>query len=1295
MPNVTADDFGVEGQPIKKRKTNKGAIMAKVSLPDESTKPKKKPKIDPKTGEPINEAELIKSETYQKQIRGENNEGMPYVFVRECLETGKKPKTLAIEKLHEIDSVNSLMPYIKRFRLWQRDNLNRLLGTSKGKNFVIATPEQIVGNLRTKKIDERVLNEEIYGSVVLFGDLDDIDPTIHINVHADRIIKDLMNVCGKANLDVNPNTDILLSFSRGMVGNKLKLGCHFLIRKHNYFFSDIGHQMLFWEEHKNGMEYENFLDMQVYHSNRGYRTLYSDKYGQNRHLKPYDTKKRKCLTIDLVKPHIFLDHLVTNVAGDHPLLSEKYKNIDIVEFDGFVDEEDDMEDELPQPIQQENEQIPLEIFDDVDTTETKFELVTTDIEPEDEIEFLNRTLGQLVKFNFGNVVEKIHCASKNCYVARINGGLCPVSRINHDDPLDNVKKTSFVITKQSNTILKIRGKCFKGSCNQHNSRHHTKFEYVYKLKGNYIFRKNMVTGVESPVLNQEDIVALRDLVQRLFPDSVRTKFPHDLLGEFKKHGYFGMKYEPYKSKYVKPFSFSDLLRTIGIKAQCGTGKSTVSVQCLDEHGFKRILILSTRQTLSITIKQKFDKHAKEKAESEVCTQKSIIKVIDPDDKTMEPLFIHCDHETVKHVSSIVNYMELEKDDLCEYDGIIISPDSCIRLMRTDVFRSYDCVWFDEIESGLEYIAMSETLNGKRNDVWKTVRKLIKSAKYFLFTDANLSDTTLRVISMLRDVKTTVIYHNLKTRNKKRYITVRSMERGEAKLIESIKRGYRLCVACDTQIQARYINELLEKLKVSGDLPENIKILYYDGKSSQKKKKKIANCDEKWSKYDVVIYTPVIVYGVDYNGKPFDYVYGFFSGYTVNARAAYQMLERARELTQNKVFVCSPSYLFTKDPRVTSMTLNEVTIAMNIMVKDLSKLMKEYSDMFRGLNNETKDMMDPDYYSCIDSNENMYWTVNLKDPFTIMMRDFIHKNQQSKSNFMEWLKAYISESGGRIESEDLFDAIDSDVRNRTESICSSKKTIIEEIENAWAVNLSRAQLLSWEEYQNLKKRKQYLNTDEKIQMEKYQIARVYGITEPTTQFIRERGKVAEQKKFNRFVLFARSPEILNGRRCRLVLDGTEHICTMSMNDVKMVEEIYGLMELLDIEVGKEFVVMTKITMTAKMMEYVKQKREVWKELFGLNWRAGKTNTVNNLAEFLFRMMNKSMPQLIRNYQPEGKPKSRNVDGKQALLKYYNWFDLDENIKLLLKKMEFTGCQYTLQSWLNLTKFNSHCSYRKKQ
>ena len=73
---------------------------------------------------------------------------------------------------------------------------------------------------------------------------------------------------------------------------------------------------------------------------------------------------------------------------------------------------------------------------------------------------------------------------------------------------------------------------------------------------------------------------------------------------------------------------------------------------------------------------------------------------------------------------------------------------------------------------------------------------------------------------------------------------------------------------------------------------------YNSESDNKTNKLMYDVNKFWSSYNVVIVSPKVVFGVDFNLKYFDYVYGFYKCTTLNVREAFQQLHRIRHINSN-------------------------------------------------------------------------------------------------------------------------------------------------------------------------------------------------------------------------------------------------------------------------------------------------------------------------------------------------------------------------------------------------------------
>jgi hypothetical protein len=108
------------------------------------------------------------------------------------------------------------------------------------------------------------------------------------------------------------------------------------------------------------------------------------------------------------------------------------------------------------------------------------------------------------------------------------------------------------------------------------------------------------------------------------------------------------------------------------------------------------------------------------------------------------------------------------------------------------------------------------------------------------------------------------------------------------------------VACDSIIEVRDV--LVPALQKAG-----IKALAHTGESSDLEKLEIDNNNTTWAQYDVVLYTPVITYGTSHDPAvpDIDCIFGFFTGNSITAVTANQMLQRVRAIKSKTVHIFCP------------------------------------------------------------------------------------------------------------------------------------------------------------------------------------------------------------------------------------------------------------------------------------------------------------------------------------------------------------------------------------------------------
>ena len=90
----------------------------------------------------------------------------------------------------------------------------------------------------------------------------------------------------------------------------------------------------------------------------------------------------------------------------------------------------------------------------------------------------------------------------------------------------------------------------------------------------------------------------------------------------------------------------------------------------------------------------------------------------------------------------------------------------------------------------------------------------------------------------------------------------------------------------------------DTMKYKAMFDKDYKVLVHNG--SEKNKQKLINYKEEWGKVDLLIYSPTIEAGVDFDFEYFDKQYGCMSDKSTSARAFSQMLHRCRQFKDNEI-----------------------------------------------------------------------------------------------------------------------------------------------------------------------------------------------------------------------------------------------------------------------------------------------------------------------------------------------------------------------------------------------------------
>jgi hypothetical protein len=506
--------------------------------------------------------------------------------------------------------------------------------------------------------------------------------------------------------------------------------------------------------------------------------------------------------------------------------------------------------------------------------------------------------------------------------------------------------------------------------------------------------------------------------------------------------------EPTKELIIKWLDTD--IKVFAIKSAMGTGKTTMIHKILDYKQFNKILWVTHRQTLTKQIYGNFKE------------------------------------------SGFKNYMDLD-GCLYSHDRLIIQIDSLMRIVKKDpnlIFKRYDLIIIDEIEGCLNHF--NSPFLGKfehtPRDIFNFLLKLINFSSKLLVLDADIGMRTNLFINNF-DKRTgsnneisneSIVVNNNYMPIKKIFTITNSISNFDSKLFQDITENKNICiVSMSANALERIVTELV-KLKV--------KYVMHTSRTDDKLKDELEDVNNFWIDYQVVLYSPTIESGVDFNSKHFYKIYCILKNgqMTCSQRGFLQMVGRIRQ-------IADPNILCFYDG-ITK------TNSLIYTFDDVLSYCRYYEEI-----NGKKIIQDAQFEEIITDDQ--VQLVRKNSPISLF--DFINiYNEVEQLNkhpniFITILNSLIQKAGHELKfdiSEPEIQSSKSDIKDKLISI------------NEKEFNLSELMI---------KQSKNQLNENEKLALKKIFFIKTFGITdsshtEEMTEFIDKYfGKESLIKKFEKF------------------------------------------------------------------------------------------------------------------------------------------------------------------------------------
>lgn len=247
--------------------------------------------------------------------------------------------------------------------------------------------------------------------------------------------------------------------------------------------------------------------------------------------------------------------------------------------------------------------------------------------------------------------------------------------------------------------------------------------------------------------------------------------------------------------------------------------------------------------------------------------------------------------------------------------IIIQTESLHRVMG----ETYDIIVADEIESVLKQLTSKDT-NKRITDTYKVFQQIISSTKHIVLLDAFLTEHSIRTIQNIKpNVVTHSIVNTFQPYERKAFELKDLPTLVEQASHQVYRKRERIVIITLSKTDGDFINTYFQKTDKDGFKP-NVK--YYYGRMNQNDKN-FQNVESEWSNVDVLIYTPIITCGVNYDPPvpTFHTLYVWATPGSAVARDLFQSTLRVRKLIHNTCYFAVSRRNYHYQHRMTDM--NEI------------------------------------------------------------------------------------------------------------------------------------------------------------------------------------------------------------------------------------------------------------------------------------------------------------------------------------------------------------------------------------
>jgi hypothetical protein len=250
------------------------------------------------------------------------------------------------------------------------------------------------------------------------------------------------------------------------------------------------------------------------------------------------------------------------------------------------------------------------------------------------------------------------------------------------------------------------------------------------------------------------------------------------------------------------------------------------------------------------------------------------------------------------------YLELKPHQYDTQTRFIVQMES-LQYISSD----YDIIIIDEVESCLAQFESTETMKSNLKGCADVFQRLLQKASYVICCDAFLTTKSTNVISKISDKKK-FICKNTSPLVKRKAVEYENIESLIETLFQDLNIGKKIFFVSASREKLEQLERLILKT-----LPF-MKYKIYHSNS----KEKIRNVNEDWKDVQLVMVSPSVTVGVNYDLEDFDLLYMYGVSVSCCVRDLFQSSMRVRHLRDNimKFCICKSFLSKNKDENLYSL-----------------------------------------------------------------------------------------------------------------------------------------------------------------------------------------------------------------------------------------------------------------------------------------------------------------------------------------------------------------------------------------